>query len=142
VSVVTGDVEVIRNLLSLKSQIFRRVVEAVEKTSVRMANHAKAGHEHGSNPHARDRYENQTANLTGSLFPGGASGRAMQWEELSEDRVVGLFGVAATAPGTPLNYAAYVEERYPFIWPAVVANIDYFKRSIAGCAPGAREATE
>lgn len=129
---VTGDVEVIKNLLSLKSQIFRRVVEAVEKTSVRMANHAKAGHEHGSNPHSRGRFETQTGNLVASIGPSGPG--EIQWEELSENRVVGLFGVMATAPGTPLDYAPYVEERYPFIWPAAVANIETFKKEIAEAA--------
>jgi len=135
---IKGTKDVIAKLLSLKSDTFRKVVEAVEKSAVRMANAARSGHEHGSNPHARDRYENQTSNLTNSIFPGGANSEPMKWEKLTEDKVVGLFGVNATAPGAPMNYAEDVEERYPFIWPAAVANIEQFKKEIAACAPGAK----
>jgi hypothetical protein len=129
---------VIAELLSLKSQTFRRVVEAVEKTAVKMSNDAKAGHERGSDPHSRDRYENQTNNLTNSIFPGGSDGQPMKWEKLSEDEVVGLFGVESTAPGSPLEYAPYIEERYPFIWPAVVANLGYFTQEMKKAAPSER----
>jgi len=134
---ITGDKETIRRLLSLKSETFRRVVEAVEKTAVRMANHAKAGHEHGSDPHSRNRYENQTGNLTNSIFPGGSDSGPMQWKRLDEDMVVGLFGVNSAAPGATMDYAPDVEERYPFIWPAAVANIAHFKEEIRKAAPGA-----
>jgi hypothetical protein len=133
---ITGSKEVIAELLSLKSQTFRRVVEAVEKTAVRMSNHAKAGHERGSDPHSRDRYENQTNNLTTSIFPGGSGEQPMKWEKLTEDEVIGLFGVESTAPGSPMEYAPYIEERYPFIWPAVVANIAYFEQEMKLAAPG------
>lgn len=130
---IKGDTETIKRLLSLKSQVFRRVVEAVEKTAMRMADHAKAGHEHGSDPHSRGRYENQTTNLTNSIMPGGAGGQ-MQWERLDENMVVGLFGVNSAAPGSVMEYAEYVEERYPFIWPAAAANIENFKKDIAEAA--------
>jgi len=132
---VEGDKEVAAELLSLKDRTFRRVVEAVEKTAVRMANHAKAGHERGGSPHARNRYENQTSNLTNSIFPSGGE-QPMQWEEISEDRVVGLFGVNQ-AIGAVMEYAPYVEERYPFIWPAAVANIEFFRQEMKKAArPG------
>jgi hypothetical protein len=131
-SEVMGQLDVAKNLLALKSRTFKRVIEAVEKTAVRMANHARAGHEHGSNPHARSRYENQTSNLTNSIFPGGPEG--MQWEELSEDRVVGLFGVNSAAAGSVMVYAPIIEEKYPFIWPAAVANIESFKQGLAEAA--------
>lgn len=125
---VTGDKEVVQKMLLMKSRVFRAVVRAVEQSAVRMANHAKAGHEHGSNPHARNRYENQTGNLTSSIFPGGPEG--MKFEELSEDRIVGLFGVGANSAGSPMEYAAQVEERYPFIWPAAMANMRNFKNAV------------
>ena len=130
---IRGDKQVIARLLSLKSQTFRKVVEAVEKTAVRMAAHAKAGHEHGSDPHSRSRYENQTGNLTASIFPAGGS-QPMQFEKLTEDQVVGLFGVNGASVGAVMEYAPEVEERYPFIWPAAIANIDQFKREIAAAA--------
>ncbi len=139
---ITGSKEVAAKLLALKSQTFKKVVTAIEKTAVRMSNHARAGHEHGSDPHSRGRFETQTGNLVGSIGPGGANAQEMQWEKITEVEVVGLFGVNATAPGGIMGYGPAVEERYPFIWPAAVANIDYFKKSIASCAPGSREAEE
>ncbi len=131
---VVGSTEVAATLLGMKDKTLRRVMEAIEKTAVRMASSARAGHEHGSNPHSRDRYENQTNNLTSSLFPGGPNGQPMKWQEITEDRIVGLFGVAEMAPGTPMQYAEYVEEKYPFIWPAVVANMEGFKNELAKAA--------
>lgn len=136
---VIGQREVIAELLGMKSQTFRRVVDAVEKTAVRMANDAKSGHERGSDPHSRDRYENRTTNLTNSIFPGGGDGQPMKWEKITEDEVVGLFGVESTAPGSPMEYAPYIEERYPFIWPAVIANVAYFEQEIKKAAPGGRK---
>ena len=65
----------------------------------------------------------------------------MQWQELSEDRIVGLFGVGATAPGSPLQYAPLIEELYPFIWPAVMANVEQFAKDVAAAAPGAKGST-
>ncbi len=135
---ITGTKEVTAKLLALKSQTLRKVQEAVEKTAVRMANHARAGHEHGSDPHSSGRYENQTSNLTNSIFPGGANSDPMKFEKLTEDEVVGLFGVDSVAPGATMEYAPAVEERYPFIWPAAVANIENFKQEIAACTPGAK----
>lgn len=136
---VLGQREVIAELLGMKNQTFRRVVDAVEKTAVRMANDAKSGHERGSDPHSRDRYENRTTNLTNSIFPGGSDGPGMKWEKVTESEVVGLFGVESTAPGSPMEYAPYVEERYPFIWPAVVANVEYFTQELKKAAPGGRK---
>lgn len=134
---ISGDKEAINNLLSIKADTIRKVMTAVEKTAIRMSNHAKAGHLHGSNPHAKERYENQTSNLTNSLGPGG--GQPMRWEEVSDNRIIGLFGVSDPAPGSPLKYAAYVEERYPFIFPAAVALAEQFVADVAACAPGATE---
>ena len=130
---IKGDKQVAAQLLSMKSQTFARVLDAVEKTAVRMANHAKAGHEHGSDPHSRNRYENQTSNLTNSIFPSGGE-EPMEFEEISEDRIVGLFGVSSHGPGATMMYAPYVEERYPFIWPAAVANIEYFTQQMKQAA--------
>jgi len=129
--VVTGDKEVIRRLLALKSRTFKRVTEAVEKTAVRMANHAKAGHEKGSDPHSRNRYENQTSNLTNSIGPGGES--PMQWERLDADMIIGLFGVNEQLTAV-MDYAPKIEELYPFIWPAAVANIEQFEKDIQAAA--------
>ncbi len=131
---VIGHKEVIAELLGLKNETFRRVVEAVEKTAVRMSARAKAGHEHGSDPHSRGRFERQTGNLVASISPGGAGGQPMQWEKFTEDEVVGLFGVDSTAPAAPMEYAEYVEEGYPFIWPAAASQIENFKKEIAAAA--------
>lgn len=131
---ITGVSEVVTKLLSLRDQTFRRVTEAIEKTAVRMAAHARAGHEHGSDPHSRSRYENQTNNLTNSISPGGPGGQAMAWEEISESRVIGLFGITETAPSSVLQYAPYIEERFPFIWPAAAAHAETFQKEVAAAA--------
>lgn len=128
---VSGDKQVIRRLLTLKSRTFKRVVEVVEKTAVRMANHAKAGHEKGSDPHSRNRYENQTSNLTNSIGPGGFN--PMEYEKLDEDMIIGLFGVNEQLSAV-MDYAPEVEERYPFIWPAAVAYMDQFEKDIQAAA--------
>jgi hypothetical protein len=131
---VEGISQVVATLLSLKDRTFRKVVTAVEKTAVRIANDARAGHEHGSDPHSRDRYENQTSNLTNSISPGGPGGLPMTFERLDENAVVGLVGVLSTAPSAVMNYAAEIEEKYPFVWPAAVANIENFRQEIAKAA--------
>lgn len=133
-SEILGAREVASKLLAMKSDTFRRVVEAVERTAVRMANTAKAGHEHGSDPHSKDRFETQTANLVNSISPGNDQG--MQWEKLTENEIVGLFGVLSTGPSAVPEYAEFVEEKYPFIWPAVVENIPFFEREMRKAAPG------
>ncbi len=84
-SEIFGAKEVAAKLLSMKNETFRKVVTAVEKTAVRMSNHAKSGHEIGSDPHSRDRYENQTNVLTQSISPGDEGG--VKFEKLSEDQV-------------------------------------------------------
>jgi hypothetical protein len=136
---ITGDKEVLRKFLSLKSETFRKVVEVVEKTAVRMANSAKADHTHGSDPHSRGRFETQTGVLVASIGPSG--NQSMQFEKLDENTVVGLFGVGAAVGTTNVEYAERVEELYPFIWPAAVANMERFKQDLAACAPGAKGTT-
>jgi hypothetical protein len=100
-----------------------------------MANHARAGHLRGSNPHAAQRYENQTGNLTASIFPGGPLSQAMKWETVTQQEIVGLFGISDAAPGAVMVYAPYVEERYPFIFPAAVENMERFQQEVANAAP-------
>lgn len=133
-SEILGAREVASKLLSMKSDTFRRVVEAVEKTAVKMSTSAKSGHEHGSDPHSRDRFETQTGVLVQSISPGDNGG--MKWEKLSESEVVGLFGILSAGPSGAVGYAEYIEERYPFIWPAVAANIGYFEQEMRKAAPG------
>ncbi len=138
---ITGDTEVVKRLLSLKSETFRKVIEATEKAAVRMANHAKSDHLRGSDPHSRGRFETRTGNLVASISPGGS--QPMQFEKIDEQVVIGLFGVNGQSQvGTSLQYAAYVEERYPFIWPAAIANAERFVSDIAACAPGAKGGAE
>ena len=133
---VEGAAQTVTRLLAIKDKTFARVLRAVEVTAVRMAIHAKTGHTKGSGPHSRNRYENQTTNLTLSIFPGGPDASAMKWEEVSEDRIVGLFGVDETAPGATMEYAPYVEERFPFIFPAALAHVDTFAKEVAKAGPG------
>lgn len=139
---VEGTQEVAANILAAKDKTFAKVLRAVETSAIHMTKHAAAGHERGSNPHARDRFETQTANLVNSLMPGGPGAQQMKWDKITEDEIVGLFGVNQAAPGNPMEYALHVEfgtrrsRAYPFIWPAVAANLADFKRRVAAAAPG------
>lgn len=125
---VEGGDEISRRLTAIQERTKQAVIEAVEKTAVRMANHAKSGHEHGSSPHSRNRYENQTSNLSNSIFPSG--GHDMQWESLSGNEIVGLFGVLPSATSV-MEYAAKVEAQFPFVWPAAIAFKDRFVKEVA-----------
>jgi len=108
---VSGTQKVINNLMLKKFKFLGKIGEAVEKTAVDIANHAKKGHV-GNMAHANKRYQNRTTNLTQSIEPG--------LEKISLDEVTGF--VAATK-----DYALPVEMRYPFMFPALAANKDNFK---------------
>lgn len=90
-------------LRSLKLNAFRRVVEAVEKTSVDASKHAKQGH-NSNLAHMGDRYQNQTTNLTRSIHP------------FLENVCPTIFrgGIA-----TDQKYAIFVETKYPYFLPAL-----------------------
>lgn len=123
---VEGTERVVDKIIKVRDRMRGQIMEAIEKTAVRMAEHAKAGHEHGSSPHTENRFETQTGNLVNSVFPSGV--HPMEWEN-TEDEIVGLFGVSPRAMAV-MDYAAKVESQYPFIWPAAIAKKDDFVKEV------------
>ena len=115
---IAGTQRVINNMFMARDVILKRVGEAVEKTAVDVANHAKAEHERGSNPHSRERFESQTATLIRSIS-----------SELTTINYAKAEGVVTAGA----EYAANVEigtsksRPYPFLWPALVALSEKFE---------------
>lgn len=83
-----------------------RVAEALEKGAVLVANDAKKDHERGRG-HRKERYENQTTTLTRSITP-------ELIKVTSEEVLAEVF--------TSLEYAYWVEARYPYLVPALHKN--------------------
>ncbi len=117
---VGGTQRVLNNMMLAKSETLREIAEAVEKSAVDVANHAKAGHE-GNRAHMNKRYQNQTGNLTQSIR--------------SALTKVG-FDLVEAATFTSMEYAVGVElgtsrnRPYPFLWPALLANQESFKERL------------
>lgn len=111
---VGGTQEVINNLMMQKSKLLARVGVAVEKSAVSVANHAKAEHIRGQG-HGKGRYENQTTTLTKSITP----------------KLIKIdFNEAEAVVFTNMEYAAKVEAIYPYLWPAIVAKQEEFKKRL------------
>ena len=128
--IVQGDWPVVNALKGADKELHGKVRTVIEKTANRMAVEARSGHERGSQPHARYRFENQTGNLHNSVFPGGPDAHPMQFEETGKDEIVGLFGVLPTAAAV-MEYAPFVESRYPFVWPAAHSQSERFVSDLA-----------
>lgn len=103
---IRGTQQVINRLTMEGDKFLAKIGEAVEKTCVDVSNHAKAGHQ-GNMAHATKRYQNQTSTLTRSITP-----------ELKEVSYKGVKGIVFTN----MEYALYVELKYPFLYPAMMAN--------------------
>ena len=115
---ITGQQDVINKLRLRQSRTLRRMAVGVEKACVDVANHAKAGHE-GDMAHANERYQNRTSTLTRSITP--------EVIYVGFDEVVGV--VFANT-----EYAEYIENIYPYLFPALVANREQFKRRLQEAA--------
>lgn len=116
---VTGQQEMQNNLMMQRDKTTAKVGEAVERTCVDVANHAKAGHE-GNMAHTSQRYRNRTSNLTNGIMP-----------ELLEVSFRRAHGIVFSG----MDYSAFVEfgtsvnvrtgrpnRPYPFLTPALLAN--------------------
>lgn len=126
---VTGQQKMANNLIMLRHRVAKLAGEAVEKTCVDVANHAKANHA-SATAHAARRYRNRTGNLTGSITP-----------ELKEVTLEKVHGIVHTSG---LKYGYYVEfgtkrnwmtmkpnKPYPFLQPALNANQENLRRRLS-----------
>ena len=111
---VTGTETMIAKMLAEKSRIHANLMVAVEATCVDAANDSKDNHIPDEG-HGMGRYENQTTMLTRSI--------ASKIDRITPKSVDGI--VYAT-----MRYAPYVEERFPFIMPALIAVTGIFKRRL------------
>lgn len=117
---VSGQKKVLNNLFIAKNKILARVAEAVEKTSVDVANHAKANHVEGQ-AHSEGRFERDTGTLVRSIH--------QELETVNFEEVTAVVF-------TNLDYAIPVEfggngrRAYPFMFPALVANQENLKNRL------------
>ena len=109
-----GMKKLVARLGGVSVEMVKQVAVAVETSAIRVANHAKDGHQQGAG-HAVGRYENQTGNLTESIIP-----------ELTR---VDKDAVEATV-STVMEYAPKVEMRYPYMGPALVSQEKQFKEEV------------
>jgi len=118
---ISGTQQVINNMFMAKDLILKRIGEAIEKTAIDVANHAKAEHERGSDPHSRERFESQHggSGLVGSI---------------KSELITISYAKAEGAVYATKEYAANVElgtsrsRPYPFMWPALVAMSDKYEQ--------------
>lgn len=111
---VAGAKETVAELNAARDAVLGAVAEALEKTAVRVATHARSGHE-SDMAHAEGRYQNQTTTLTRSIQSRltRADYQAVEAEALSN-----------------IEYAEHVEGLYPFMLPALQANREVFVREL------------
>lgn len=118
-TLVTGQNEIIANLMRTAKGAKREAIEAVDKTCIDVSNHAKQGHE-GNMAHANNRYRNITSNLTQSISP--------EIIEITDDLVDGIVKATqeyaySVETGVKSNVMTGRPNRaYPFLFPALAAN--------------------
>ena len=105
----------INNLIREQNRQVDRIAVAVEKTTVDVSNNAKTGHD-TIFAHANKRYQNQTTNLTRSIHP-------TPLDRITKQRVSAY--IAASQ-----EYAFWVELRFPFLFPALVASEKNYKERL------------
>lgn len=111
---VAGTQKVINNLMMAKSKMLKAIADGVEQCAVDVADHAKAGHV-GDMAHAKQRYRNRTEILTASI--------ESDLLKVGFDEVIGIVS-------TDIEYAEYVENIYPYMFPALIANKQIFNRRL------------
>lgn len=139
---VTGLDRVLRNFKTIDERMRNRLVEATERTAVDIANAAKRDHQQGA--HSMGRYERKTGHLTQSITPTDAevTREAIIGKTFTDESKVrgamdarierikssGTLGWAKrawrakkkAAAWTGLSYAAKVEARFPYLFPALL----------------------
>lgn len=122
---VTGIEGVLRKLGQIHERQVRNLVKASEDTSrkiaatVRSVDHGlKSERPEGARVHALGRFQNQTGNLRQSIL--------QQDSVIDGDTIVGNVTAGISKDGQEFEYAAYVEAKYPYMYPAVVECQHYF----------------
>ena len=103
---VSGAKKIANNILIEKNKALGRIAEAVEKTAVDVSNHAKANHVRGQ-AHSQGRFEVDTGTLVRSITP--------ELETVNFEEVTAVVF-------TNVVYAFSVESRFPYLFPALIAN--------------------
>lgn len=114
---VSGKDKVIRNIRKVLRRKFRGTVLAVEVTSVKVAEHAKAGHD--AHAHAIGRYVNRTALLTRSILP--------QMGPVTKQKVTATV-CASMEYAKDVELGTHTSRAYPFMTPALTENAEFFKK--------------
>jgi len=121
---VSGDQQMINNLIAQNNKVVADTVQAVEMTCIDVMNHAKAGHK-GNSAHMNQRYRNRTGNLTASIGP-------PEMLEISFERVHGIIPAGMeyawyVEMGTKINVRTGGPNRpYPYMTPALFASREAF----------------
>ena len=120
---ITGDTKMLNVIQSLSGTTAEKAVEAVEKTCVDIANHAKDGHA-GNMAHASSRYRNRTTNLTNCIVP--------DLVEVNKNTVHGTvtaseeYAAAVELGMSPNPRTGLPNKAYPYMVPALIVNKDNF----------------
>lgn len=108
---VIGAEQIVMNLNRARILWLGKIADAVEKSLVDGANHAKAGHI-ATVAHANQRYRNITSNLTKNTFT--------QMTKISVNRVTGeIYNTMEYAPAVEFG-SSKTWFAYPFLFPALV----------------------
>jgi len=125
-AIVFGRDALVHNMSKFKKSLVDKLVTAVEMTQVKVAEHAKK--RHASNAHNYDRFVTRLGGLEQSIQPG---------QVYISDQV--LRGVIDAR----MPYASYVEngtsrtKAYPFMLPAIVENMEFFKKRVSAALKSA-----
>ncbi len=124
--IVTGLNALLKNIGRINAATIRKVSTIVEKRAVRVRNHAKADHFKGL-AHAVGRYENQTSNLTNSI-----TSKLTRADATAVEAIV--FTNKEYAP--KLEFGEGNRKPYPFMRPAMEANLDGFRADMKALRVG------
>ena len=113
---VGGQDEVNKKIRRVSDELLKRIINHVGATGDKIATHAKSDHTKGF-AHAVGRYENQTTNLTNSIFAQMTRADRMRVESVA-------FAAREYAPRVELGGNG--RSAYPFMFPALVSEQQNF----------------
>lgn len=113
---VGGQDEVNKKIRRVSDELLEQIINHVGATGEKVATHAKSDHTKGF-AHAVSRYENQTTNLTNSIFA-----QMTRSDKVRVESVV--FAAREYAPRVELGGNG--RHAYPFMFPALVSEQQNF----------------